>query len=341
MSSDLVLRATVDDTSADGDLDIRFENTTGTPIVSAALTGDGTDHPGQYVLTFTNSGGVTVAIAAETTKNPYNGVASVSITADGVTVNEAGLPCALVVSAGVLTNHEATITIGDRLDGSAVITDYLNAGVTLAGASQAGVRVSAVNVGADDGAACKIVPCPGFHVTGTGCDTYVHTLDNHTSESREQLALPGDFAMTYVDWASASPCTADIYIDGDLAIAGAKFDGTTRYQHGSANGYSDANDKLLGLSIIFANVGSDPSALTHTIKVRNGYSWVQYASDSSGSPGTWGTAGASLTLTESGEPSGTITSGGKVIFWARVTVPDSESPQDQALIRHRLRHNTI
>ena len=75
--------------------------------------------------------------------------------------------------------------------------------------------------------------------------------------------------------------------------------------------------------------------------MRYGYSWLQYASDSSGSPGTWGTAGASLTLTESGEPSGTITSGGKVIFWARVTVPDSESPQDQALIRHRLRHNTI
>ena len=75
------------------------------------------------------------------------------------------------------------------------------------------------------------------------------------------------------------------------------------------------------------------------IYVRNGYSWVEYALDVTGSPGTW--QSPPLTLTESGQTSGVITAGAYAHLWYRVNVPISATPGDRKLFVNRVRGLTV
>jgi hypothetical protein len=110
------------------------------------------------------------------------------------------------------------------------------------------------------------------------------------------------------------------------------------YQHGSGNGYSDANDALPGMSIILAANGN-PTAQSFDLKVRAGYDEIELAPDVTGSPGTW--QAPPLDLTESGETTGTITNGGYAYFWFRVGLDASASPGDRKLFTLRARGLTV
>jgi len=109
------------------------------------------------------------------------------------------------------------------------------------------------------------------------------------------------------------------------------------YQYG-ITGYIDGGDYLPGLGIsLIAN--GDPTSKTFTIHARGGDDWVEFAPDSSGSPGTW--QSGPLTLTELGEGTGTVKAGGHAFFWIRVNVPDSTDPGDMRLVNLRARGLTV
>jgi hypothetical protein len=55
--------------------------------------------------------------------------------------------------------------------------------------------------------------------------------------------------------------------------------------------------------------------------VRDGYTWIAFAPDVSGSPGTWQTAGDDLSL-------GDINPSAHELFWIRCEVPSAAQPED-------------
>ena len=148
----------------------------------------------------------------------------------------------------------------------------------------------------------------------------------------------GNFDITFADYQSGSPDTADVLVDGTKTIEDAKLDGVELYQHGAGNGYIDGVDKFLGLGIVLAD-GGDPSSKTLSFFVREGYAWVEFAPDSSGSPGAW--QSTPLTLTELGETTGTITASGTCYFWVRLNIPPSATPGDRKLFNLRARGLTV
>ena len=126
--------------------------------------------------------------------------------------------------------------------------------------------------------------------------------------------------ITFADWKTggSGKKTADVYVDGVKAIEDAEFDGSTVYQYG-VSGYDDAADKLEGLRIVLADTTADPTSVTVTLYVTAEHTWHEFAPDVSGSPGTY--ANQDLTLTESGESTGTITIGGAAYFWQKWNLP--------------------
>ena len=121
-------------------------------------------------------------------------------------------------------------------------------------------------------------------------------------------------------------------------IEDAKLDGAELYQHGAGNGYIDGVDGFLGLGVVFQANG-DPSAETHTFHVRAGFAWMEFAPDSSGSPGAW--QAGPLTLTQLGESTGVITASGTCYFWVRMNVPASAAPGTRKLFNLRSRGLTV
>jgi hypothetical protein len=326
--------------SADGNLQLRFENTVNTPVVSVAWLGNGQAVAGEYTLVVDASGSPEVAITAADSKNPWV-TTGVAITADGSTRNDGALPgVGIVFSASSSTGWTAKITIGAYMDGSAVVSDRLNIGIVEAGDTSTARRIAAVNVGDEDSAETKVYALPGFYLDGVDPDLFVAELALHPEPTRHAGAVSGDYAITFADYnAGASPKTVDVYVDGTKAIEDAKLDGSTAYYYGSGNGYVDAADKLAGLSITLANDPGDPTAKTFDLYVRDGYAWCELADDSGGSPGTWG-AGP-ITLTESGEVSGVVTPAGTAYFHHRANLPAGASPGALRLFTLRVRGLTI
>lgn len=329
MSANFVLRDAGAPTDPDSNLDFRWENTLNAPLVSAALSGDGREIADVYTLTFTVSGSVTVTVECDTgKKNPYRDVTvGKAVVADGSTVNTEIIPGVdLVVSASVATGWQAKVALGGLMNTSGDVTDRLNFGTVEVGTTTTGFRVAAVNVGSDSGTNVTVKALPGGWYEG---DTqFIERIEPHSSDAREGLAVAGDYSITFQNWADGTGDNlgykvADIYVDGTLAVATARFDGSTVYEYGDGHGYDDAADKLRGLQIVLPLTTADPSAATVTLHVLDGSDWIELADDASGSPGTYGSG--PVTLTESGQPTGTITASGIAYFWARLNMPSAAS----------------
>jgi hypothetical protein len=76
-----------------------------------------------------------------------------------------------------------------------------------------------------------------------------------------------------------------------------------------------------------------------TFYVRSGYDDCELAPDVTGSPGTW--QAPPLTLTESGETTGTITASGYAYFWFRVNLDAAATPGARKLYTVRARGLTV
>ena len=334
MSSEIIFRDAASPSDPDANLLFRWENTVSTPVTAAEWLADGEAISDVYTIAATSSS--TVNVTAEDTKNEVVGT-GISVTADDSTWNYGVIPgCRFKFSSSLASGWTAKVSIGALMDSGGSCSDRFNVGVTQAGTTSTQRRIVAVNVGSEDSADTEVYALPGFYLEDDA-QPHIVTLQNHTDPARHASAVPGDFDITYADYQSGSPDTADVLVDGTKTIEDAELDGATLYQYG-VSGYIDGADKFLGLGIIFAD-GGDPTSETHTFYVRAGHAYVEFAPDVTGSPGSW--QAGPLTLTESGESSGVITASGVCNFWVRLNVPGSASPGTRKMFNLRARGLTV
>ncbi len=342
MPSQIILRDTPNFSDPEGNLNLRLENTGGTPINAVARLENGEQHPGVYNLAFSGAPVSAVDIVPDSSKNPYAGTA-IPIVMDGATLNITQLPgVSIVGSATASAGDTAIIVIGDFLDAVLDTTSpRLNHGIVTAGSLSVQRRISFVNVGTEDGADCTIAANPGFYIDGADAEKFIGGLNNHFDVTLENAAVVGNLDLTFENRNFVSGFWEhDVRAGGVLAILGAKADGSTPYFFGDGHGYIDGNDALPGRRIVFLNTTYDPTSDTYTIHTRAGHEIVEFSLDSGGSPdGTW--VSGPLTMTEDLEISGVVTVGGQDIFWVRYNVPSVELPGDQRLVKFRARSKTI
>jgi len=337
MSSEIMLRDAAAPSDPDSDLLLRWENTINTPIISATYPANGKAVAGVYTLVGASSS--SIDITAEDPKNELVGT-GVAVVANGTTPNDLGF-ASIIFSGSLAVGWTAKVSVGALMAGDGSTTRRLNTGTIIAGATSTQRKITAVNVGTADSAESKVYGLPGFYVAGAGVEDYIEFIRNHTDPARHDLAIAGDYDITFSDFQSGPPETADVYIDDGggavKCIEDAKLDGTL-YEYGVA-GYIDAADELRGLGIAFIVDPGDPTSKTFTLHVRDSFDWLEFAPDVAGSPGTW--SSGPLTLTEDGEVSGVITPSGFVHFWVRTVVPSSASPGDMRLHVYRVRGLTV
>jgi len=338
MSSEIILRDAASPADPDANLLLRWENTVSTPIISATWLGDGEAVSDVYTVEATSAS--TVNVTAEDAKSEVEGT-GISVTADDSTPNYGVVPgVAIVFSSSLANGWTAKVSTGSLMDSGGVTTDRFNVGVVESDAMSTQRRIVAVNVGSEDSVDTEIYVLPGFFLEDDA-QPWIEYIQNHTDPARADLAVEGDFDITYADFQTATPDTVDVYVDDGggavKTIEDAKMDGTL-YQHGVA-GYIDGVDGFLGLGFAFVNDPGDPSAQTHTFHVRKSWSYAELAPDVTGSPGTW--QAPPLTVTESGKTTGTIEASGYAIFWFRLNVPSSATPGDRKLYVLRPRGLTV
>lgn len=328
--------------AAKGKLLFRHVNLLNTPLVSSAWN-FGPAIADVYELIFTVAGAsVTVMIEALIggIKNPYHDTTTGRpAVADGTTPNQALVPGVdLVVSGSVATGWKCRVSVGNFLDDDGSYEEFFGCGIVDSGTAKAGVRVARKNVGDADAMTVVEYPLPGLYYYGTGFSAFVVQIAPHWSTARHKMADAGTYVITFADWKDAGGGlkSADVVVNGEVAVQDALFDGESVYGYGDGIGYDDLNDRLKGLQIILADTTADPTSASITLKVlTDGAAMIEYAPDVSGSPGVW--AHQDLTLTESGQPSGTIRAGYSAFFHFRPSVPESAlaGPMRQVVTRAR------
>jgi hypothetical protein len=337
MSSQIRFRDAAGPADPDSDLLFRYENTVNTPLVSASWLGNGQAVAGVYTIVAASAS--TVDITADDPKNELVGT-GIAVVADDSTVNKGVLGgIGLVFSSSLATGWTGKVAVGDLMDSGGSASDRFAVGIVDSGSMSTQRKIAATNIGSEDSADTEVYALPGAFIEGTDVEDFVALVQPHTSTSRHDLATEDDKTVTFADFKSGPPETADVLVDAVKTIEDAKLDGSELYEHGAGNGYVDAVDGFLGLGIMFTASPGDPTAKSFDLHIRRSHSWVEFAPDVSGSPGTW--QSGPLTLTESGEVSGTVTAGGTAYFWVRLNVPSSANPGDMALYTLRARGKTV
>ena len=338
MSSEIIFRDAASPADPDANLLMRWENTVSTPIIAVEWLDDGEAISDVYTVAATSA--TTVNVTAKDTKNEVTGV-GITVVADDSTWNYGVVPgCRIQFSSSLANGWTGKISIGALMDTGGGTTDRFNVGIVESDTLSTQRRIVAVNAGSEDSAETAVYALPGFFLEDDA-QPWIAYLQNHTDPARADIALEGDFDVTYGDFQVGTPDTVDVFVnDGGGAVKtveDAKMDGTL-YQYG-VDGYIDAVDGFKGLGFAFVDDPGDPSALTHTFHVREGYAYVEFAPDVAGSPGTW--QSTPLTLTELGESSGVITASGLAYFWFRLNVPQSATPGDRKMFVLRARGLTV
>lgn len=339
MASEIQFRDATAPTDPDASLQSRFENTINSPIISISWLDNGEAIAGDYTVAAT--GAATVNITPEDAKNEH-GQTGKTVVADDATVNKDVVPgVGIVFSSSLANGWTAKVSVGAFMAGDGSTARRFNVGTVEADDISTQRRIAARNVGSEDSSDTEVYSLPGLYIGGADVDEYVEWVKNHTDPARHALATEGDYVLTMDDFQSATPDTCDLWVNKDgggavKCIEDMKLDGTL-YQYG-VPGYIDGNDALPGMQIAFYDNG-DPTSKTFTIYVREGDDWVEFAPDSTGSPGTW--QASPLTLTELGETTGTITASGHAFFWTRVNIPSSAAPGDMRFANLRSRGLTV
>lgn len=340
MSADLMLRYPAEADDPEGNLHFRFENTINAPIDSIVWRGNGQAIAGTYVLDFHKVAAVvTVDVEATgdagTSRNPWGDRTALSVTADDATENEDIVPgLGIVVDSSTDEGWQAKITIGNYLSGAAAETEVLEFEVVQAGANSSNRQVACRNVGTETAQGVTIYALPGWYFDGTGAEVFIERLVPHSDPTKHKLATKRSFVITFTDWKDDVPSgkkSADVYVDSDKAVEDALFDGITQYEDG-VSGYQ-AGDYLAGMGIILPDTTADPTSSSITVTVRDGYTWIEFAPDVSGSPGTF--AASDLVL-------GDIPAASHELFWTRAAVPSAAQPENPArMVNFRARGLSI
>jgi len=328
MSAELYLWQPGQEGVPEGKLIYRVENAINTPIVGHAWRGNGQAIAGEYLLEFTNTGGViTVDVTAvgggASAKNPYH-ASGLPFAADGATWNDDVVPgIRLKGSASIDTGWAAVVTVDNYMDGSANVTKVLEFEVVTADGESSGRRIAVRNTGDETasgpGAAGVIVyALPGFHYVGVGAEEFISRIEPHSKPERHKLASPAVKVITFAGWEDdpGGKKRADILVDGEVCVTDALFDGLTDYQWGVA-GYNDAEDLLEGLLIRLPDTTADPTGSSITLTITEGWQWVELAEDIAGSPGEYSVQDLDV---------GDIAASSQAYLWVRSAVPAAAAP---------------
>lgn len=327
MGADIILRWASEAGAATGNLDLRYVNTSGTPLVSCVKRdlGEGS-YDGQFngqlvadVYTLTFSGTTCYVNAALGDANPWhNPTTGVAIVKDGATANSlviGGLT--MVFSAGTGDTDEAVVAVGAYLNASGVDTNALNFGIQPNDGVVYSFKAAVRNIGDRTAAGVTVYPLPAAYYTGAISTTHITRLGPHSDPARAALATAGSLSMTFDSWTDqGSYYTANVNIGGSLCIATAKFDGETIYEYGSGNGYVDATDRMKGLQVVFALTDVTPVGSTVTVVIRDGWTWAMLAEDISGIAGTYQNAEVEL---------GDLAAGETAYLWMGWQIPEGQA----------------
>jgi hypothetical protein len=304
------------------DSDARHTNSTGTPLVSSDGNGSGEAIADVYTLAFSSviaSTSATVTVSTSSLNNPYNGRTK-SVNLDGTTVYDDVVPGVdLVFSAsGSFTNSWAAQVRVGRYEGE---FEAFGAG---AGVPGTGRRHRVQNTGSGPATSClvQIVNIAKYvRKVGTVFDfVRPHAPDATIKFDADQIV---GYAITVENKAGAGAgITADIKVDGALVnvknltdlSTGTSEDLTVVDEYEITTGDLEGVRFKLSQSIL-------NTATANIMIFDNPH--TQIAPDSAGAAGTYGTS--DVTLTESGQSSGTITASGVAYYWERTLVADGSN----------------
>ncbi|HEX8087768.1 MAG TPA: hypothetical protein VF762_02875 [Blastocatellia bacterium] len=305
------------------------DNTTGTPLVSAAPNFDGRAISDLYSLTFTSviaGTSATVHVNAQSSRNPYEGT-SASVNLDGTTVYSNIIPGVDLVfsSSGTFASSwSATVAVG-------LAWGLKNAFPPDAGTASDGVRVRVHNTGTGTGSGCKarlLSALKAYKKTGT----VVAKLRGFSADADEKLdgsqVAPYALTASAVSGSGASK-TMTIEIDGDPFDTLNLGDETTGDNTGLnvVDFYQVTSGPLEGMEFKLSQSAVNGDAVNVLVFSKR---FAQIAPDVGGAPGDWGTSDVSLT--EEGEADSDITADGLAYFWMRVLVPANGNSQSNPYI---------
>jgi hypothetical protein len=186
MAAQLILRLASQVGSPVGNLQVRYVNTTNTPILSVAWLDSGVAIADDYTLTVLTKNGSALTVKVEANvKNPYVSLTGLPATADGTTVNKTLIPgIGIVLSASADVGWAAKVTVGDYMDAGGAITHVGVFGVVQSGQVTTGVRVAAVNVGDAPAQNTVLYALPGGFYFGSGYEVLIQTIKPHSDPSR-------------------------------------------------------------------------------------------------------------------------------------------------------------
>lgn len=308
------------------DSDIRFTNSTGTPLVSAVANNDGRAISDAYVLAFTSvSAGVSadVTVTPSSPNNPYGGTTTVLL--DGATQYKDVIPGQTLVfsNAGGFTNSwAATVTVGEFLG----VFDAFGGS---AGVPSAGVRHRVVNTGTGAVSAAKAT-LPPIAIWVKKIGLVFDTVRSFALGATEKQAGGGSnqvkpyvISISNVSGAGSAK-TCSVSVDGVLFGAdslrnlstGASQNGNLVKAISPGAFYRVILGNLTGLEFaISANCSNGDTANVLIFNSR----FIQIAPDSGGIAGAYDTV--DVTLTQSGQAAGVIQPSQVAYYWRRVLVP--------------------
>lgn len=307
------------------DADVRGENNTGTPVVSAERTGSGEEIADVYTITVSaRSGGTATCTVGASANNPYNGRVKTLVPFDDTTPVLNVIPGATIIFDNAGANGDlATITVGDPYGA-------FDASGISAGVPTTGVKHRVYNDGASDVTDAQALLLPqAIYVHKTNIvfeyiSPFAEGATEKTAGGGSDRVMPYGLTISGVS-GSGGAKVATLSVDGVALGAASLLDLTTGLAV-SGTGikaigsypYSVVTGPLTGLvfSLDAATVNGD-SANVLIFPSR----YVQIAPDVAGTEGTYGTVPVDLTTT--GESDGVITTLGVAYFWTRFLVPSS------------------
>jgi len=285
---------------------ITYENPDGHDVITSAYDqANNFDFPDIYTITIgsvdTINKLISISIIGQTLYSPFNDDYIGNLAADDTTWHTdiiPGIGIKFADADDLVVGDVATITIGeDLIDGTVTAGSTDDAEVT-----EHRIAVHNIHTGGLSNCKIYIIPKPrpvnvnGTPIISTRCSTQ-WTGDTTELELRFSGYVPGSNQVCQIDGGSDIP----IYCDG-----------TTE------------TEIVVGLFVKFADSIVVSSLDVATIRISDGYKYVQMAIDSSGFPGDWKDYHDWIYATQADQVDGFIDTDEIAYFWKRL-LPGSNS----------------
>lgn len=326
-------------------LDLRVTNDTGGGFntASCVLDGDGRELADVYTLTASGASGTHADITVTTAsgRGPYNNYVIGAVTFDGSTRHDIVPGVALVTNSttpanGWVTTVKVGVWTGLQTAGNptGAVLDYSDGvddpGATTGSPGDPGFigKFAIKNVGAEATVNSLAAFRPRVKIydkTAPRAFQYGQVTSDGPSEKVDGSNQIQPIPCTFANYTAGSPDTIDVLkndgggvssfnvIDVETntvqASLGLLMDGSTRYQVDDGASYLDE------WLFVLATTARDTS-VENALVFNKRHAWI--APDVSGSPGTW--TQSTVTLTQSGQPSGVINPAGAALLWFRALI---------------------